>query len=300
MRKRDSIPLASPRPVFRGRSSGVFPGIQRVRTKRRVQARARLSLWHNFIAMTGGKPLTRIYFPGEIPAHGACALPAAPSHHVSRVLRLGAGDRVTLFDGGGAEYAAVIARVTRSEVLLHVGERRSVSRESPLQVFLAQGISSAERMDYTVQKAVELGVAGIQPIAADRSVVRLDGARAGKRLAHWRAVAIAACEQCGRNRVPDIAPVTRLRSWLGQDACGAPTQVRLSLAPDAGMPLRELARPAGSVTLLVGPEGGLTPAEQHAAQRAGFVPVRLGPRVLRTETAAVAALAGMQALWGDF
>lgn len=250
--------------------------------------------------MTSVKPLSRIYFPGEIPPHGSCLLASEQAHHVARVLRLQPGDTLTLFDGNGIEYAAVIAHITKSGVTLNVGEPRRIDRESPLAVTLAQGISSGERMDYTVQKAVELGVAGIQPVESSRGVVRLDGMRAQKRVAHWQAVVLAACEQCGRNCVPKVAPVMRLRDWLGQAVQPPPSELRMLLSPQGPISLRELPKPRGSVVLLAGPEGGLTPEERHDAQRAGFTAVKLGPRVLRTETAAVAALAAMQTLWGDF
>jgi 16S rRNA (uracil1498-N3)-methyltransferase len=203
---------------------------------------------------------------------------------------------LTLFDGRGAEYAARITQVEKSGLTLAVSERREVSRESPLRVTLAQGISSGERMDYTVQKCVELGVAAIQPLLTQRSVVRLSGERADKRAAHWQIVAIAACEQCGRNHVPPVLPVQPLTQWLSTPPAGA----RILLAPQAATPLRELPRPQGPITLLVGPEGGWDDTETAAAMRAGFAPLALGPRVLRTETAAAAALAAMQALWGDF
>lgn len=225
-------------------------------------------------------------------------LPPGQAHHVARVLRLAVGEAVTLFDGEGAEYSAVIARIAKSGVTLNVGQRRAVDRESPLQVVLAQAISGGERMDYSVQKAVELGVARIQPLASERSVVRLDSARAEKRVAHWQAVAIAACEQCGRNRVPEVLPVLSLSAWLERGTQHDGAQVMLS--PQAQANLRDLARPSERVTLLAGPEGGLSPQEQRDARAAGFTAVRLGPRVLRTETAAVAALAAMQVLWGDF
>jgi 16S rRNA (uracil1498-N3)-methyltransferase len=182
-------------------------------------------------------------------------------------------------------------------VTLRVGEPSLVDREAPLPVTLAQGISSGERMDYTVQKAVELGVDAIQPLAVERSVVRLNAERAAKRLAHWQAVSIAACEQCGRNRVPEVRPVATYTAWLA----AAPAEVtRLTLSPAASSTLHDLERPRGQIVLLVGPEGGLSPREHEDAAAAGFTAVRLGPRVLRTETAAVAALAAMQALWGDF
>jgi 16S rRNA (uracil1498-N3)-methyltransferase len=255
-------------------------------------------MWHNFTTMENPKPLTRLYFPDDIAAHGQCLLGPEQTHHVARVLRLETGDAVTLFDGNGGEYAAVIAHLAKSRATLNVGERLAVDRESPLQVLLAQAISGADRMDYTVQKAVELGVARIQPLESSRSVVRLDAARAAKRLAHWRAVAVAACEQCGRNRVPEILPVRPLAAWLGGAAAEA--GLRLLLSPRARDNLRDFPQPVRAAVLLAGPEGGLSMREEEDAQIAGFTPVRLGPRVLRTETAAVAALAAMQTLWGDF
>ncbi len=242
--------------------------------------------------------MTRIYFPDEIPDHGVCDLPAAQAHHLAHVLRLAPGDPVVLFDGRGAAYDAVIAQSARGAVRVRVGDRRNEDRESPLCVLLAQAVSSGERMDYTIQKAVELGVAAVQPLLTERCVVRLSGERAEKRVLHWQAVAVAACEQCGRNRVPAVHPLLPLRDWLQQPAAAG--ELRLSLAPEAAAGLRQLDRPAGRVTVLAGPEGGLTAAELDDAAGAGFRPLRLGPRVLRTETAAVALLAAMQALWGDF
>lgn len=240
--------------------------------------------------------MTRLYFPGEIAAHGECRVAAAQAHHVIHVLRLQAGAPLTLFDGRGTEYAALIKRIDKSGLTLSVTARREVSRESPLDVVLAQGVSSGERMDYTVQKCVELGISAIQPLITQRSVVRLAGERADKRVAHWQSIAAAACEQCGRNRVPQVMPVQPFTRWLGAPPNGA----RYLLSPHAGQRLREFARPADTVTLLVGPEGGWNEEETAAARLTGFAPMALGPRVLRTETAAVAALAAMQALWGDF
>lgn len=212
------------------------------------------------------------------------------------VLRLDIGAPLTLFDGRGAEYPASIKRIDKSALTLTVSGRVEASRESPLKVVLAQGISSGERMDYTVQKCVELGITAIQPLITQRSVVRLTSERAPKRVAHWQAVAAAACEQCGRNWVPEVLPVLPLIKWLGMP----PNGTRYLLSPHATTRLRELPRPADGVTLLVGPEGGWNEEETTAAYLAGFVPMALGPRVLRTETAAVAALAAMQAVWGDF
>lgn len=248
--------------------------------------------------MASAKPLTRLYFRGDIAAHGECRLPPAAAHHVQHVLRLNPGAVLTLFDGEGSERDAVILRVGKTGVTVQVGAQREVDRESPLRIVLAQGVSAGERMDYTIQKAVELGVAAIQPLESSRSVVRLDPQRGAKRLAHWQAIAAAACEQCGRNRVPSVQPVMSFASWLG--ALGPRATQALLLSPRGTLGIRDLKRPAAGVTLLAGPEGGLAPEEQQAAERAGFTPVRLGPRVLRTETAAVAAIAAMQTLWGDF
>ena len=212
------------------------------------------------------------------------------------VLRLSVGAPLTLFNGRGVEFDAQIKRIDKSGLTLTVALGRDVSRESPLQAVLAQGISSGERMDYTVQKCVELGITAIQPLITQRSVVRLTSERADKRVAHWQTVAAAACEQCGRNLLPQILPVQPLMKWLGTPADGA----RYLLSPHAATRLRELERPQNAVTLLVGPEGGWNADETRAALGAGFTPLTLGPRVLRTETAAVAALAAMQAVWGDF
>lgn len=235
--------------------------------------------------------------PGDIPAHGIFDAPADQAHHVAHVLRLGQGDALTVFDGRGLEYPAVIERIAKSTVTVRVSDPAEVSRESPLAVSLAQGISSGERMDYTVQKAVELGVRSIQPLSVERSVVRLSAERAAKRTAHWQAVAVAACEQSGRNHVPQVLPVMSFTSWIATVASDA---LKLTLSPEAASNLRELSRPEGEVVLLVGPEGGLSPREIEVARAAAFMPLRLGPRVLRTETAALAALAAMQVMWGDF
>jgi 16S rRNA (uracil1498-N3)-methyltransferase len=227
------------------------------------------------------------------------ALPEAQARHVARVLRMKAGAPLTLFNGDGAEYAAVIARADKGVVSACIEGVRAVERESPLAVTLCQGVSRGERMDYTVQKAVELGVARIEPVTTSRGVVRLDAARARQRTDHWQAVVIGACEQCGRNRVPPVAPVVPLLDWLARHR-GDASGTGILLDPGSGRGLAELPRPTGGVTLLAGSEGGLDGDERQDALRAGFVAVRLGPRVLRTETAALAALAAMQALWGDF
>ncbi len=223
-------------------------------------------------------------------------LPAPVARHAVRVLRLPPGAAVVLFDGRGGEYDARIERIERERVVAALGAWRDVERESGLAVTLIQAVQAGEKMDYTVQKAVELGVSQIVPVDSRRSVTRLSGERAARRVAHWQGVAAAACEQCGRNQVPQLAPLEKLENWLARPANGT---LRLILAPDAEQALVDLP-PVNNVQLLIGAEGGLDPQEIVAAQQVGFKAVRMGPRILRTETAGLAALAAMQALWGDF
>lgn len=223
-------------------------------------------------------------------------LPEPVARHAVRVLRLPPGAPLVLFDGRGGEYPAHIERIERDRVYAELGAWQDIERESSLAVTLVQALQAGDKMDFTIQKAVELGVRDIVPVESRRSVLRLSGERAAKRVAHWQGVVAAACEQCGRNQVPLVAPLEKLENWLARPAGGA---LRLMLAPDAGQTLVDIA-PAGEVQLLIGAEGGLDPQEMIAAQQAGFQAVRLGPRVLRTETAGLAALAALQALWGDF
>jgi 16S rRNA (uracil1498-N3)-methyltransferase len=241
--------------------------------------------------------IPRFYCPLPLPSGGRIDLPNAPAHHAVRVLRLKAGDAVILFNGQGGEVPGTIAQLQGTRVTVALQTPRTVERESNVAVTLIQALSSADKMDLTLQKAVELGVARIVPVLTERSVARLDGARAEKRLAHWQAVVVAACEQCGRNRLPEVAPLAPLRERLAEAQAAA---ARWVLQPDADRSLRGLDKPDGEIALLVGAEGGFTPAEQSAAHAHGFMPVRLGSRVLRTETAGLAALAAIQALWGDF
>jgi 16S rRNA (uracil1498-N3)-methyltransferase len=239
----------------------------------------------------------RFHVPVPLTVSATLDLPEAAAHHAARVLRLRGGDAVTLFNGTGGEYAARITAIGKHDVTVAIERHDPVERESPLSVTLAQALSSGERMDLTIQKAVELGVARIVPVESERSVVRLKGERAEKRVAHWRQVAISACEQCGRNRIPEVSTISPLDVWLAAEGSDARRWV---LLPGADTALRDLPRPRKPIELLVGPEGGLTDAEADAARRAGYQPVRLGPRVLRTETAAPALLAALQALWGDY
>jgi 16S rRNA (uracil1498-N3)-methyltransferase len=238
----------------------------------------------------------RFFSPSLLAVGREVALPANATHHACSVLRLRPGDTLTLFDGSGGEYGARIERISARAVDVAVTEHRASERESPLVVTLAQAIIAGERMDYVIQKSVELGVATIVPIAAARSVTRLEGERAERRLEHWRQIVIASCEQCGRNRVPAVHSPTTLIDWLRQ---GSKAKTRLLLAPSAQSSLSRLA-PSADIELLIGPEGGFAAEEEAAAQAAGFSAVRAGPRILRTETAGPAMLAAVNALWGDW
>jgi 16S rRNA (uracil1498-N3)-methyltransferase len=204
------------------------------------------------------------------------------------------GAELTVFDGRGGEYPATIVESRGTVLRVRLGDHRPLERESPLEITLAQGLARGERMDWAVQKATELGVAVLAPLVTERSVVKLDVRQAAKRREHWRGVAIAACEQCGRNRLPDVRAPAPFDEWLRTAGSG----VRLLLDPTASSGLRAIGKPP-ALTLLVGPEGGLSPAERTLAIEAGFLPVRMGPRVLRTETAAIAAISALQALFAD-
>ncbi|HEX6735850.1 MAG TPA: 16S rRNA (uracil(1498)-N(3))-methyltransferase [Azonexus sp.] len=239
--------------------------------------------------------LPRFYCREALAPGAHIELPEPVARHAVRVLRLPPGAAMVLFDGRGGEYLAHIERIERDRVLAELADWRDIERESPLSITLVQALQAGEKMDFTIQKAVELGVRDIVPVESRRSVMRLSGDRAGKRVAHWQGVAASACEQCGRNQVPLVAPLEKLENWLARPADGV---LRLMLAPDAGQTLADLA-PATNIQLLIGAEGGLDPQEVIAAGQAGFQAVRLGPRVLRTETAGLAALAALQLLWGD-
>ena len=239
----------------------------------------------------------RFHVPAVLREGGVAELGEEAARHAVSVLRIRAGDTVILFNGNGGEYEAAVTDVARRTVRLAVGAWRALECESPLAVTLIQGISGGERMDFTVQKAVELGVAAIQPMLTQRSLVRLSPERAASRQAHWQRIAIASCEQCGRNRVPIVREPLPVADFLRRVPDAA---TRLLLAPQAEQRLRGLDCDwSREVLLAAGPEAGFSPEEEALLVSAGFVAVRLGPRVLRTETAAPAALAALAALYGD-
>lgn len=240
----------------------------------------------------------RVYLDAALSTDATIGLPEGPFRHLVQVLRLQAGDALVLFDGRGGEYDARLASVAKRSATVAVGAHRAVDRESALDLTLVQGISKGDRMDFTIQKAVELGVSRIAPITTERCNVHLDAERQEKRLEHWRGVIVSACEQSGRTRVPPLEPVRSLASWLGT----APQGARFVLDPKADASLATAAATVAdgdAMALIVGPEGGLSDAELQLAARHGVRGVRLGPRVLRTETAGIAALTVLQAVRGD-
>ncbi|MBI5041471.1 MAG: 16S rRNA (uracil(1498)-N(3))-methyltransferase [Gammaproteobacteria bacterium] len=239
----------------------------------------------------------RIYLPTPLQTGSEVALDARAVGHVVRVLRLRVGDELTLFNGASAdEYRAQLIDVRKDTATCHILSQHAHHTESPLTLELAQGISRGERMDYTIQKAVELGVQRIVPLTTERSQVKLSGEREEKRLQHWTGIILHACEQSGRHKIPELLPVQRLDHWL---ASRTRTAHALFLDPEGDVNVGGLSGPVTSVSLLVGPEGGLSPAERGLAIARDFLRLRLGPRVLRTETAALVALAALQGIWGD-
>jgi 16S rRNA (uracil1498-N3)-methyltransferase len=241
--------------------------------------------------------IPRFFCPFPLHPGATVELAAEAAHHALKVLRVGAGDTAILFDGRGGQWLATLnpaGKVLRATLR----EFDDGDREPPLQVTLVQALPAADKMDLVVQKAVELGVSRIQPVMAKRSVVRLSGERAQRRAEHWRNIVIAACEQCGRNRVPAVEQILDLPQYLGLSA--QENGLRFVCAPEAAASLRDLAPPTAPISLLVGPEGGFEEGELLAARAAGFHAIGLGPRVLRTETAGLGAVAAMMALWGDW
>jgi 16S rRNA (uracil1498-N3)-methyltransferase len=241
--------------------------------------------------------IPRFFCPFPLHPGATVELAAEAAHHALKVLRVGAGDAAILFDGRGGQWQATLHPAGKGlRATLEAFEDHDP--EPPLALTLVQALPASDKMDFVVQKAVELGVVRIQPVAAKRSVIRLSGERAERRVEHWRNIAIAACEQSGRNRVPSVAPILDLPQYLGIAA--RENALRFVCAPGVAGSLRDLGKPDVPVSLLIGPEGGFEDGELLAAHAAGFSPLRLGPRVLRTETAGLGAVAAMMALWGDW
>ncbi len=241
--------------------------------------------------------LTRVYVDAPVTAGKRLVVAGSAANHIARVLRLRSGDALTVFDGSGGEFGARVEEFRKEAVVVSVEEHRTLDRESPLSLTLAQGISRGERMDWIIQKATELGASRIVPVFTKRSVVRLDDKQAERKLQHWRGIAVSACEQCGRNRLPDVAPPVDFFDVL--PAGFSPGETRLLLSPTGDLRIDDLRDVGKGVTVLIGPEGGLEDVEHETAVAAGFKAVRMGPRVLRTETAAIAALTIIQRYFGD-
>jgi len=241
--------------------------------------------------------IPRIYTDQPLYPDREVLLPEQAGEHVARVLRLERGHPLILFNGDGREYDATLATLAKRAVTAEVIDVRDADREAPLRLTLAQGIARGEKMDWILQKATELGVARIVPVVTERTEVKLDEERAGRRVAHWSQVIAGACEQSGRNRLPEIELPQRLDRWLGE--LGDTPALRLALLPNGDSTLRQLPQMDNGAILVVGPEGGLSDHDVALLKQAGFLGLRLGPRVLRTETAGLTALAALQALFGD-
>ena len=239
--------------------------------------------------------IPRIYIPTPLITGKTVTLSDSAFNHSIKALRLKAGAPLTLFNGEGGEFAAELTDVQKREATAAIGEHKNIERESSLNIILGQCISRGEKMDYTIQKSVELGVNEIVPLFSERCGVRLSADKLDKRLRHWQGVIISACEQCGRNRIPLIHPPVELKQWLEL----AQADSKLVLAPISTETLSKTHQPESSIALLIGPEGGLTDNEIQSAISSGFSGIQLGPRILCTETAGVTALSVIQCLWGD-
>ncbi len=239
----------------------------------------------------------RLYVPNEFETGKSLILDREQSHYVARVLRLKAGQSVTVFNGSGGEWDASVSTADGRVVQLEIGAHRVSAAESSLRIHLVQGISRGERMDWVVQKATELGVKRLSPVLTEFGVVRLDKLRAAKRRDHWQKIAVSAAEQSGRTRPPLVDLPMPLKTWF--DVATRARDTDLILDPAAATSLTSISAPVNKACLLVGPEGGFSDTETEHAAAAGFTAVSLGPRILRTETAAVVALAVAQAQWGD-
>lgn len=242
-------------------------------------------------------PISRIYQPVIIKSGSTLTLDEAASHHLARVLRAEENDEVTVFNGHGGEYRCAITRIEKKHVTVMVGDFIDRDSESPLEIILAQGISRGEKMDFTIQKAVELGVTQIIPLLTERCNVKLDEERKQKRVQHWQSVVISACEQSGRTRVPEVLPPQSLSAWLAK----ASVDQGFVLSPHVETKLKDIPiQKNARVALLIGPEGGLSESEiRQAYEIKGFLPLSLGPRILRTETAALVAITTLQCFFGD-
>ena len=244
--------------------------------------------------------IPRIYINDTLSQGASIRLDKSAGNHLARVLRLTPGAEIILFNGQGGHFNAAIENVRKNALDIAIGQHIALETESPLEITLAQGIARGERMDYTIQKSVELGVSRIIPLITGRCGVKLDTERAGKRHHHWQGIIASACEQCGRNRLPSLLPASTLTDWLAQTTLNQEHPcLKLVLDPSNSKTLSQYPQPPARIILLIGPEGGLTNDETGQVKQAGFSGIRLGPRILRTETAGIAAISALQTLWGD-
>lgn len=243
----------------------------------------------------------RFYTNIPLALRASVQLSDSAAAHATRALRLSVGDSAIVFNGDGFDYECELTSIKKNTVIAQITAANQVSNESPLRITLLQAISSGDRMDFTIQKAVELGVTSIQPITSQRSVVKLSAERAEKRMEHWQNIAISACEQSGRAIVPTVsAPLSFSHLFAHLAKTPEPDACKITLAPDATQHLSSMAKPSGNIYLLIGAEGGFTDEEIALSIAHDFQAIQLGARVLRTETAALAAISAMQTLWGDF
>lgn len=240
--------------------------------------------------------MPRFFYEEGLTLGQTLALPDALVRHV-QVLRLNEGDAITLFNGQGGEYACTLTGVMKRAAHCVVERFDAVSRESPVWLGLAQAISAGDKMEFTLQKGVEMGVSVFQPLTSERSIVKLSGERADKRVARWQEIVISACEQCGRNTLPEVRPIMTLAEWLRQLPAA---EAHLILSPLGTQRLADISAAPSRAWLMAGPEGGFSAREEQQALAAGWTPLKLGPRILRTETAALAAVAAIQTVWGDY
>lgn len=240
--------------------------------------------------------LTRIYVAQPLREHTEYLLTGATGHYLSSVLRVRDGIPLVVFNGRGGQFEAQVRSARNSRVRIRTGNFEAVERESPLTIFFGHSICRGERSDYVMEKATELGVSRVDPLFTERTTVRLESHRAARRVAHWQAIAVKACEQCGRNRVPKVSPIKQIKDWLAEQPANS---TRLVFDRNAHRCVHDIYSLTDPVIVLVGPEGGLTSAELSFAERTGFAAVHLGPRIMRADTAAIAALAALQLQFGD-
>jgi 16S rRNA (uracil1498-N3)-methyltransferase len=241
----------------------------------------------------------RFYHSKNLELKHIVELEAQTHIHATKVLRLKVDDQFALFNGDGFDYVAKVIEISKHKTTVEIINQYEVNHESPLKITLAQGLAAGDKMDWIIQKAVELGVHTIQPLLTERSIIKLDRERADKKLEHWKTVVISACEQTGRSTIPDVLSPIQLNYWLGEETLKT-DHLKLILTPSKAQNINQLDKPSNSIVFMVGPEGGFSEKEMALALNQSFIPVNFGQRILRTETASIVALSILQNLWGDF